>query len=301
MLCSVVISNYNYGRFLVEAIDSVLQQTHSNVEILVVDDGSSDSSLQILEKYQNERKIKVISKKNAGQLSVFNVALEHISGEVVFFLDADDFFTQDYIKTILPLYSTSPRNDFVYCQLEYFGGAKGIKRSPNITDGYSIMSAYFLRRWIGAPTSAISMRATTLQKILPIPFEDKWKIRADDCLIWGASIVGARKLFIQEPLVKYRVHSHNNFNNVRSFSISSAIERETAIGTLFEYIKKRNNMVFSTELVLLEFNSIPRKRLSDLIGYFKIALSLNLGILKSIWLIIRLFRNRKVYLETLVC
>src|SRR5947207_15525858 len=87
-LASVIINNYNYGRFLREAIDSALNQTYKNIEVIVVDDGSTDGSREIIESYEN--RIRPLFKKNGGQISAINVAFEATHGSVILVLDADD-------------------------------------------------------------------------------------------------------------------------------------------------------------------------------------------------------------------
>src|SRR5262245_51139977 len=85
---SIVISNFNYGRYLADAIESALAQTYSHLEVIVVDDGSTDNSHKIIEGY-GER-IVAISKKNGGQASSYNAGFAASRGEYVCFLDADD-------------------------------------------------------------------------------------------------------------------------------------------------------------------------------------------------------------------
>lgn len=95
MLVSVLINNYNYGRFLKPCIDSVLAQTYPNVEIIVVDDGSTDDSLAVARTFVN--RIEVIAQANSGQGSAYNIGFAHAKGEVVLFLDSDDLLAPDVI------------------------------------------------------------------------------------------------------------------------------------------------------------------------------------------------------------
>src|SRR5579862_7959674 len=87
-LASIIINNYNYGRFLPEAIDSALQQTYPHTEVIVVDDGSTDRSREIIAAY-GDRIIPVL-KENGGQTSAVNSGFAASHGDVVLFLDADD-------------------------------------------------------------------------------------------------------------------------------------------------------------------------------------------------------------------
>src|SRR4051794_8812023 len=87
-LASVVIDNYNYARFLPEAIDSALRQTWPATEVIVVDDGSTDRSRQIMAAYGD--RIVPVFKENGGQNSALNAGFNRSRGEVVLFLDSDD-------------------------------------------------------------------------------------------------------------------------------------------------------------------------------------------------------------------
>src|SRR5262245_58814803 len=87
---SVIIPNYNYGRFLREALDSALNQTLPPLEVIVVDDGSTDESPEILESYGD--RIRVIRQKNQGVGIARNTGAEAARGELLAFLDADDYW-----------------------------------------------------------------------------------------------------------------------------------------------------------------------------------------------------------------
>src|SRR4051812_24563460 len=98
-LVSVLISNHNYGRYLGEAIDSALAQTYPRVEVIVVDDGSTDDSREVIARY-GERVVPVL-KANGGQASAWNAGFAVSRGEVVCMLDADDVFAPDKVDRVL--------------------------------------------------------------------------------------------------------------------------------------------------------------------------------------------------------
>ena len=87
---SILINNYNYGRFLAEAIDSALAQTYKNLEVIVVDDGSTDNSREIIASYSD--RIVPVLKENGGQASAFNAGFERARSDWIAFLDSDDIF-----------------------------------------------------------------------------------------------------------------------------------------------------------------------------------------------------------------
>lgn len=105
-LVSVVIDNYNYGRFLAEAIESVLNQTYKNFELIVVDDGSTDHSRSVIESY-GDRVIPVFQ-SNAGQGAAFSAGVEKSQGEIICFLDADDYFHPEKLAKVVQAFQAHP-------------------------------------------------------------------------------------------------------------------------------------------------------------------------------------------------
>src|SRR5215208_2989974 len=98
-LVSVLVSNYNYEHFLEEAVDSALKQTYSKLEVVVVDDGSTDGSRELIESY-GDRVIPVL-KENGGQASACNAGFRASKGEIVIFLDADDVLLPDTVGKVV--------------------------------------------------------------------------------------------------------------------------------------------------------------------------------------------------------
>src|SRR6267143_1280624 len=96
-LISVIIPTYNRERFVIKAIDSILNQTVKDYEIIVIDDGSTDGTRTALEAYS--KKIRYIYQENAGVSSARNAGIKKAQGEWMAFLDSDDEWTKDYLST----------------------------------------------------------------------------------------------------------------------------------------------------------------------------------------------------------
>lgn len=226
-LVTVLICNYNYGRYLSEAIESALNQTWKNLEVIVVDDGSTDNSREILEKYKN--RIKIILKENGGQASAFNVGISEAQGEIICFLDSDDFWKADKVETVVKKYSESEWGLVCHRIVEFdnekYNAESGHPPSGEINKNYihegdaleySIEHGY---DWIFHPTSAISMPTKIAKLLIPLP-ELNWRINADAPLAFGASCYAPVGV-INRPLGYYRFHGKNVFlfdrnkNNVR--------------------------------------------------------------------------------------
>lgn len=107
---TIIIPVYNAQKYLRKCLDSLLNQTYQNYEVLMVNDGSTDRSAEILEEYADnyKDKFKLFHKENGGQSSARNLALPHVSGEYITFLDSDDYYEKHYLEY---LYVAAKKND----------------------------------------------------------------------------------------------------------------------------------------------------------------------------------------------
>jgi len=214
MFVSVIIDNYNYGKFLTKAMNSVLEQSHTNLELVVVDDGSTDNSRSVIRNVcDSDRRALYSFKKNGGQLSGINQGITLAKGDVIFLLDADDYFESDYVEKATQVYADHPDCDFLFCGIEHFGASdRTVLRYPEnmITDlGFTAYLTFCKNYGVGEMTSALSFRRELADKIFPIPLEDSRKIRPDVCIVNISSLLLARKYYLAEPLVRYRIHENN--------------------------------------------------------------------------------------------
>lgn len=108
MVVTVILSSYNYGRFLGQAIDSVLSQTHTHFELIVVDDGSTDHSREVLAA-QTDARVAVLLQENRGQACAWNRAYARSTGELIFFLDSDDWWDPPKLATMVHAYAAAHR------------------------------------------------------------------------------------------------------------------------------------------------------------------------------------------------
>lgn len=284
---AVIVSLYNYEKYILECIDSIKKQDYKNIEIIIVDDGSSDKSYELIKDIKN---IKILRKANGGQLSSFNAGFKALREDcdIVFFMDADDLMNENYIKNAVKIYSQHPETDFVFCDVENLYANGKITKPPTEykhLDGFGLYQTYFLKKYIGNSTSSLSIRKNILGKILPLPLEDDWRIRADDCIIWGASLVGAKIYHMQDFGIKYRIHGKNNHCG-KSFSNGYLFKRELNIQRMFNFIIEKNAIRFSSFSLYLEFLSNGNK-----LRYIKIALLADFSIFNKIPLILRILKK----------
>lgn len=113
-MVSIIIPTYNSGKYLLEAIESCLNQTYKNIEIIVIDDGSTDNTKYLLKNYIEEGKIKYFYQQNRGRSAARNLGLEKASGEFIQFLDADDYIHHKKIEKQIKLFNKNKDIGLVY-------------------------------------------------------------------------------------------------------------------------------------------------------------------------------------------
>jgi glycosyltransferase involved in cell wall biosynthesis len=214
-LVSILINNYNYGRFLTEAIDSALNQTYQNIEVIVVDDGSIDNSHEIIKTYGD--KIIPIIKENGGQASAFNTGFAASRGEIICFLDSDDLFLPEKVEEIVNIFGENEKIGWCFHVLSFFG--KNQKNFELNNDKWS-SGKYDLRSTIGGgkfegtmpainlATSTMCFRSSLLHTILPMP--EIIRITSDDYIKYVALGLTPGFVLIRE-LALQRIHDSNAY------------------------------------------------------------------------------------------
>lgn len=115
-LISIIVPVYNTAKYLQKCLDSIINQTYSNLEIICVNDGSTDNSLEILQTYaKKDRRIQIITQKNQGLSSARNQGLKHASGQYLTFIDSDDEVKPDFIEKLLTPYQKNPETTLTVC------------------------------------------------------------------------------------------------------------------------------------------------------------------------------------------
>lgn len=137
---SIIIPFYNLGKYLDEAVNSVLNQTYKNWEILIINDGSTDqNSVDVLEKYSNNEQIKVFNKKNEGLPVARNYGIERAEGEYICCLDADDKYHPDFLKKTLEEIQKDSNLGFVTTWFQPFGEIQGEDKTVQITKNTNLL------------------------------------------------------------------------------------------------------------------------------------------------------------------
>ena len=207
-LVSIVIASHNYGRFLDEAIRSALAQTHPSIEVVVVDDGSADDSVQVAQRHP----VRVIEQSNLGVAHARNRGAREARGDLLVFLDADDMLEPNFVARCWhSLKEAPPYVAYAYTPMRMFGAEQGIFQSRPFSraafyDGNFIPVTTLLRR---APFAAVDGFDPSLDAYED---HDLW------LRLFARGWIGT---FVQDPLLLYRRHGRSR--NVLSRRVAQRI------------------------------------------------------------------------------
>jgi glycosyltransferase involved in cell wall biosynthesis len=218
-LVSVLTGNYNYASFLGEAIESVQQQTYTNFEMIVCDDGSTDESCHVVEKYaQRDPRVRLITQQNSGQASAWNTAYRESRGEIICFLDADDRYLPEKLEVIVRAFQSKLGSGFVghrMHRIDALGHRNGVV--PSTADPPSGWYGSFVLRTGTSPPamafgSALCLRREVSQQIFPLP--ESLRICADEAVTTLGPLI-TPLIGIDAALAEYRYHGANSWNSPR--------------------------------------------------------------------------------------
>ncbi|MEM9399965.1 MAG: glycosyltransferase [Verrucomicrobiota bacterium] len=209
-LVSIIINNYNYEAFIRDAIDSALSQNYENVEVIVVDDGSTDGSRSIISSYGD--RIIPVFQENGKQGAAFNNGFARSRGDIILFLDSDDFLFEHTVEKVVAVWQ--PEMSKVHYRLQIvdtdsraLGPCYPPQNQPLAT-GEVWKELFENGAYTGVSTSGNAISRHALAQVTPIPYE--YRLTSDDylsTLIPFYGEVGA----VNEPLGAYRIHNSNQW------------------------------------------------------------------------------------------
>jgi len=235
----VLIDTYNHERFIEQAILSVLGQDFppSEMEVIVVDDGSTDRTPAIVQKFVPQ--VRYLRKANGGQASAFNAGIPEVCGEVVAFLDGDDWWVPGKLSKVTAVLRAEPEVGIVgHGTTEVYPDGRQHTEVLSKTPRFHINTpegalAFRVRKAFLGTRSTI--RAKILTRILPVP-EEIW-IEADEYVFTLSALYGD-VLILPEPLLLYRIHG-GNFFSVGGFNEQSLRRKQRCLALLAESLSRQ--------------------------------------------------------------
>jgi len=218
-LISVLIASYNHAHFIEETIRSIWSQPYGNIEIIVVDDASADSSAELLMELKNRSPIPmevVVNAKNAGPSVTCNTAIRRARGELIAFIASDDLFTEDRFSHQLEIFARDPLVQIVYGNGLRFqeGSTSGAVHGKEVCELMSRTPEGILR-FLYTNTNPLFMQTALLRRELltriggydESELADDWIIntRIFQDLVEHGGTFG----YVDRPLFLYRIHGSN--------------------------------------------------------------------------------------------
>jgi glycosyltransferase involved in cell wall biosynthesis len=215
---SIIVPCFNYGRFLGEAIESALAQTHLPLEVIVIDDGSTDDSREVAARYVPA--IDLLTQPNRGLVAVLNRGVGVAKGEYFVILSADDVLRPMYVETLLAALLERPDAAYAYGEMEYFGAKTGVFPAKPFSPALLLAGNYI-------NASALTRRADALAVG---GFQPNARNAWEDWDFWLRLLESGRYgVPVSEPLLRYRRHPTTSRNPPSRWSALKALRAVAAM------------------------------------------------------------------------
>jgi glycosyltransferase involved in cell wall biosynthesis len=210
---SVIVPTYNHREYIGQSIESVLQQTEQNHEVIVVNDGSTDDTESIVKTYMNRYpgKVRYLYKKNGGVASALNAGMNQATGEFLAWLSADDVFYRRKLEEQLQQLEMSPGAGLCYTDFHVIDGSGNVLsevRSPSYPSRLESLRALIYKPYINGST--VIFRRECVDKVGD--FDEDMNLTADTDM-WRRILLHYDAKRVEEILVGYRWHRSNNSHN----------------------------------------------------------------------------------------
>lgn len=211
---SIVIPCYNSAHFLPDALNSALAQEYTRVQVLVVNDGSTDDFEGAIVPYRADARIKIITQENRGLSAARNRGIQESSGDYIKFLDADDWLTPDAIRKQVAVFETQPELGLVYCDVQHVDAQGKLLDNYSVTNTRRVLSGDIL------PSLLVGGYFTPNTVLVPRRvldrvgwFDETLSAREDYDLWMRIACEGYAAQYVPEKLAYYRRHGDNMTND----------------------------------------------------------------------------------------
>jgi glycosyltransferase involved in cell wall biosynthesis len=264
-LVSIIINNFNYARYLNDAIQSALNQTYSPIEVIVVDDGSTDHSKEIIRIYEDQ--IIPIFKQNGGQASACNAGFNASNGEIIFFLDADDYYYPEAVEKVILAWNpeNTAKAHFRLQKINQEGKHIGMvpSKKRRLSDGEAWKEIFKCGNAISPPMSGNVYSRNVLLQVMPAPDDDS--IGIESYLLKRVPFFG-NYVNVDEPLGVYRIHNQNAYARVNIYErydiISRQIDRAEEVFPFYQHEANKRNIKIDKNLLYRNVNLLRLRILS---------------------------------------
>ena len=258
---SVIVPIYNQKKYLAKCLDSILEQTYKNLEIILVDDGSTDGSSLICDNYsKTDSRIKVFHQKNKGVSAARNLGIKNVTGEYLVFIDPDDYIDRDYISYLLNLILTNKNCELVVCgYLDVDEYGKEINKSHNSFQ-YNIFNSQEYMKYLFCGKS-LGYQGYLWNKIFNVELIKRHELEFKENIFYNEDRLFVCKYllycnyiyFSNKPFYFYRHHSSSAMELTKQKISNKMLTEIVAFEEMKKLIKGMDDIYIY--LVLDEYNS----------------------------------------------
>jgi glycosyltransferase involved in cell wall biosynthesis len=210
MKVSIIIPVYNGEKYIDRCLNSILNQTYKNIELIIIDDGSTDNSFKLLSEYlKKDTRIKVIHKENGGQASARNLGLTKSTGDYIMFVDCDDYIELNMIEELLNL-SLKNKSDITVCDLNANYGNKTNNIIKGMINASNNANINFM---LSDPGPCAKLFKASILKNNNFCFLEN-KIYEDLAVIPALAIYTNSISYLEKPFYNYIIHENSTMNQI---------------------------------------------------------------------------------------
>lgn len=223
-LVSIIVPNYNYAQYLDLRMESILNQTYGNFEIIILDDCSTDNSTSVIEKYTNHPKVSkvIINEKNSGSPFIqWEKGISEASGEVIWIAESDDTCSPSFLESLVKGYVES-NSVMAFCR-SILVDEKGNKLRENhqmrlVTNSLSVDGKAFISQYLGFSNEVQNASSAIFSKKVALSIDKEYMNfkGAGDWFFWIKMSERGNVYFLNEELNNYRLHNNTTSSVVKS-------------------------------------------------------------------------------------
>ncbi len=244
MKISIVTASYNYQDYIKETIQSIIDQTYSDWELIIVDDCSTDNSVNVIKSYTDNRIKLFINKENLGLAQTVKRGIEKATGEWIVFLESDDILTKDYIEKKVKIAHKYQNINLIFNDCEFFGDekkihnfTKALKKTRKVLKNKNYPRNMFYNFYLSNKIFTFSSVMAKREDLLKINFEPPIDSLLDWWLWVQMAYIGDF-YYIPEMLTKWRLHTDSYIYKSKHFS-----PKQLQMKIYIEIFKKTSNIL----------------------------------------------------------
>lgn len=294
-LVSVIITCYNQEQFIRESVDSVLNQRYSDLECLIIDDGSTDGTAAICKEFaKSDKRVQYIYQLNSGVSAARNKGFTISKGEFIQFLDGDDFLMPDKLQVQVGFMLANPQYGITYSNHQHYWQTtnKYAQYAFEVVEEQPLKQLLFgYDRGVSIPIHTALLRRS-IWTVDEVPFPPDYKHRYEDWIFWVLiAVKGTRFRYIDKNLAAYRMHNSNFVTGGEQMAIHALyatgyissliqpVQREEFTKQRFEFILQRyaesKIQALPTSFYLKKIIYMPGSLLKNFIKHLRHLISSN--------------------------